>query len=93
MCLSLTDSVPFEQNDDRRSKMEKLFFPIVKEGKLDEFKEKWGEWFVLSNKLEDEKTPGKLKEEFLTQNGEIVALCPKLYQVCCYDECKSYMKW
>ena len=94
MCLSLTNSLSFEKDEPRRSKMEKMFFPIVKNGKLDEFKEKWSEWFVLSNKLEDEKTPGLLKEEFETQNGEIVALCPKNYQICCYDkgEIKKFLK-
>ena len=69
-----------------------MFFPIVKEGKLDEFQENWAEWFVLSNELEDEKCPGKLKEEFQTQNGEIVALCAKNYQVCCYDKCELFFK-
>ena len=88
LCLSLTNSLPFEENEPRRERMEKMFFPIVKEGKLEEFKQTWSEWFVLSNELVDEKTPGLLKEEFETQNGEIVALCPKNYQVACYDKCK-----
>ena len=88
LCLSLTNSLPFEDEEPRRSRMEKMFFPIVKEGKIEEFKETWGQWFVLSNELVDEKTPGLLKEEFETQNGEIVALCPKNYQVACYDTCK-----
>ena len=86
--MSLTNSESFENSEPRRVKMEKIFFPIVKEGKLEQFKEQWSEWFVLSNELVDEKTPGKLKEEFQTQNGEILALCPKNYQVCCYDTCK-----
>lgn len=63
--------------------MKKLFFPICKPEKLEEFKIAWKEWFVLSDLLEDEKCPGLLKEEFCTQDGEIVALCPKLYQVHC----------
>ena len=63
--------------------MEKMFFPIVKKGKLEDFKKVWSEWFVLTDLLEDEKRPGLLKEEFLTQDGEIVALCPKNYQVYC----------
>ena len=66
--------------------MEKMFFPIVKEGLLDEFKKAWGEWFVLTDLLEDEKRPGLLKEEFCTQNGEIVCLCPKNYQVYCHTK-------
>ena len=92
LCLSLTDSLTFDEKEPRREKMEKMFFPIVKEGKLEDFKKVWGEWFVLSNDLVDEKTPGLLKEEFQTQNGEILALCPKNYQVCCYDKCKLLRK-
>ena len=60
-----------------------MFFPIVKEGKLEDFKKVWSEWFVLTDLLEDEKRPGLLKEEFLSQDGSIVALCPKNYQVYC----------
>ena len=63
--------------------MEKMFFPIVKPEKLEEFKKVWGEWFVLTDLLEDEKRPGLLKEEFVSQDGEIVCLCPKLYQIYC----------
>lgn len=63
--------------------MESIFFPIVQEGKLDEFKRLWVNWFVLSNKIQDEKRPGLLKSEFGTSDGEIVALCPKNYQIYC----------
>ena len=70
--------------------MEAMFFPIVKEGKLDEFKEKWSQWFVLSDTIEDEKKPGILKEEFCTQNGEIVCLSPKNYEIVCYSKGKIY---
>ena len=41
--------------------MEDIFLPIVKPEKLDEFKSKWGDWFVLTNEIRDEKTTGKLK--------------------------------
>ena len=83
MCIGLSKSEKFDDSEPRLIKMEKIFFPIVKEGLLDEFKKAWGEWFVLTDLLEDEKRPGLLKEEFCTQNGEIVCLCPKNYQVYC----------
>ena len=57
--------------------MESLLFPIVKDGKLDEFKNTWGKWFVIDS--QDTKTPGLMKYEFITRNGEMVALCPKSY--------------
>ena len=63
--------------------MESIFFPIVKQGKLDDFKAVWGNFFVLTNTIEDEKKPGLLKTEFTTTTGEIVALCPKNYQMHC----------
>ena len=65
--------------------MEALFYPIVQKGKLDEFKSKLGEYLVLSNEIEDEKVPGKLKEEFQTIKGEMIALCPKTYFAHCLD--------
>lgn len=83
MCLGLSKSEKFDESEPRLIKMKKMFFPIVKEGLLDEFQKAWGEWFVLTDLLEDEKKPGLLKEEFCTQNGEIVCLCPKNYQVYC----------
>lgn len=63
--------------------MEALFFPLVKEGKMDEFKAKWQNFLVLSNEIEDEKFPGKLKEEFQSIKAEMIALCPKSYFAHC----------
>ena len=65
--------------------MQSTFLPIVKESKLDKFKLEWHKWLVLSNTIEDEKCPGKLKPEFSTTNGEMIALCPKNYFAYCYD--------
>jgi len=69
----------------RLEEMEKIFLPIVKKEKLAEFKTVWGDWLVLSNKIVDEKTPGKLKTEFSTRNGEMIALAPKSYFSYCRD--------
>ena len=63
--------------------MEALFFPLVKEGKMDEFKANWHKFLVLSNEVEDEKYPGKLKEEFQSTEAEMIALCPKSYFAHC----------
>ena len=86
LALACSDSLPFDDSEPRLDKMKKLFFPIVQPGKLEEFKKRWSEWFVLSDKIEDEKRPGLLKEEFCTQNGEIVCLCAKNYEVICYTK-------
>lgn len=34
-----------------------IFLPIVKKDRLEEFKNEWGNWLVLSNDVEDEKHP------------------------------------
>jgi len=65
--------------------MESIFLPIVQPEKMEDFKKVWGQWLVLSNEVEEEKCPGKLKVEFLTQNGEMVSLAPKSYYAHCRD--------
>ena len=82
--LGLTKSAKFDATS-RKEMMEALFHPIVKTGKLEEFKSKVGEFLVLSNEIEDEKFPGKLKEEFQTTRGEMISLCPKTYYAHCLE--------
>jgi len=65
--------------------MEAIFLPIVKAEKMVEFKKVWGNWLVLSNEIEEEKTPGKLKTEFSTRNGEMISLAPKSYFAHCRE--------
>ena len=50
---------------------------------MTEFKKIWGQYFVLTNTVQDEKKPGLLKTEFTTSTGRIIALCPKNYQIYC----------
>nr|AAT47865.1 hypothetical protein 008-24 [Oikopleura dioica] len=64
----------------RRASMEDTFFPIIKKGMLDDFKRIWGNWFVLTDEVRDEKTPGLLKVEWETKKGSMVALACKAYQ-------------
>ena len=80
----MTKSDKFDASS-RKEMMEALFYPIVRNGKMDHFKSKVGEFLVLSNKIEDEKIPGKLKEEFQTTKGEMIALCPKTYYAHCLE--------
>jgi len=56
---------------------------------MNEFKKVWGNWLVLTNEIEDEKKPGKLKVEFLTNNGEMISLAPKSYYAYCRDKDSS----
>ena len=63
--------------------MEKTFLPIVRPEKKSDFLEKWRDWLVLSNEIEEKKLPGKLKPEFSSIDAEMIALAPKSY--ICYD--------
>ena len=63
--------------------MEKTFLPIVRPEKKSDFLEKWRDWLVLSNEIEEKKLPGKLKPEFSSTDAEMIALAPKSY--ICYD--------
>ena len=74
------------KENDRLSQMSGIFLPLVKTGKMEEFKEEWKNWLCLSNEIEHEKTPGLLKVEFLTTNGEMISLCPKSYRAHCRDK-------
>ena len=74
---------------DRKTQMEAIFLPIVQPNKLEEFKLKWNEWLCLSNQIEEEKTTGKLKIEFLTFNGRMISLSPKSYFCLCKDTLKT----
>ena len=65
--------------------MSNVFLPIVRQDKFDEFLRVWDRWLVLTNQVEDEKCPGKLKVEFSTRNGQMVCLAPKSYFAICYD--------
>lgn len=60
--------------------MEDTLFPIIKQGRLDDFKKIWGKWFVLDDTPRSEKTPGLLKVEYETTEGSMVALTCKTYQ-------------
>ena len=60
--------------------MKDTFFPIIKDGRLEEFKKIWGDWFVLSDDVRAEKIPGFLKMEWKTTVGSMIALTCKTYQ-------------
>jgi len=70
----------------QREMLEQIFYPIVKKELLAEFMQTWDRWLVLTDAVEDQKCPGKLKIEFSTQNGEMIALAPKSYYMYCRTE-------
>jgi len=48
-------------DDSPRAKLGSVLFPIVREGMMPSFLEKWEYWFVLTNTTADKRFPGKLK--------------------------------
>ena len=74
---------------DLRYQMENIFFPIVKDGQLENFQKVWQDWLVLSDAVEEQKCPGKLKPEFCSFNGEMICLAPKSYFAYCRTRDKS----
>ena len=70
--------------------MEKTFLPIVRPEKRESFLEQWQDWLVLSNDVEEQKLPGKLKPEFSSLDAEMIALAPKSY--ICHDFSKNSNK-
>ena len=64
MFLATSRTEIIDQNQDfpnRQKEIYSTFVNIVRPGMMDSFKEKWGDWFVLQDTVQDEKTPGKLK--------------------------------
>ena len=70
--------------------MRAIFEPILQEERKEDFFRIWHDWFVLEDTVRDEKTSGKLKSEWQTDNGSIIALCNKMYM--CIDNQKENAK-
>ena len=73
-CYSDTDSLavatcctaPLHQGMTPREELEAVFDPILRTEKRDYWYANWDKWFVLTNEVEDEKKPGKLKCKFIS---------------------------
>jgi len=91
--LATTESIPIN-GQTRLEQMENIFLPIVIPEKRAQFISEWQNWLVLSNTIEEEKTPGKLKPEFISQKCEMIALSPKNYMASCLstETTKTAMK-
>ena len=70
--------------------MRAIFEPLLKEDRKEDFFKIWADWFVLEETVRDEKTSGKLKSEWQTDNGSIIALCNKMYM--CVDNASTNVK-
>ena len=62
MAIATTATLMYN-GDDRRERMKSIFHPMLRSDKIDSFYNKWEEWFVLTDKVEDLRRPGLLKSE------------------------------
>lgn len=83
--MTLATTKTGEETGSTGDIMKSVFLPIVKPALLDEFKTVWGDVLVLTDAVEDQKKPGKLKIEFFSRDGEMVALAPKSYFAFCRE--------
>lgn len=59
--LALTQTPKILETDDLRTKMSKMFNPIIQSKMHDSFFSKWGDYFVLEDTIEQKRKPGLLK--------------------------------
>ena len=85
MCLALTKSRTVN-NDSEEEKYRALFDPIVKKEMRASWEAMWKDWICATTQIEDIRTPGKLKLEFLFRRGRFCALSPKSYYAFNQDE-------
>ena len=85
MCLALTKSRTVN-NDSEEEKYRALFDPIVKKEMRGSWEAMWKDWICATTQIEDIRTPGKLKLEFLFRRGRFCALSPKSYYAFNQDE-------
>ena len=69
MCLALTrTNLADTYSDDKEKQLRALFDPIVKPSMRESWENQWRDWFVTTNSVIDQRTPGKLKGFHLFQN-------------------------
>ena len=62
ICLALATTRTSQPVDDSpRAKFASVFQPLVRNGWMPSFLDKWEDWFVLTNTTADKRFPGKLK--------------------------------
>ena len=86
-CLATTKSLPLVENMSIEQQRRAIFDPIIKPEMRDSWEMHWKSWFVVTDSVEDERFPGKLKFEFGFTRGQFVALAPKTYMA--YNADKS----
>ena len=61
MCLGLSKSNSIPENCEPEEYYRSIFDPIVREDMKSSWEANWKKWFVTTNEVVDQRTPGKLK--------------------------------
>ena len=85
MCLATTKTRAVT-NDTEEEKYRAIFEPIVRPEMRQSWESNWRDWICTTTEVEDIRTPGKLKCEFLFHKGRFCALSPKTYYAFNQDE-------
>ena len=85
MCVGLTETRAVT-NDTEEEKYRALFEPIIRPEMRQSWESIWKDWICTTTQVEDIRTPGKLKCEFLFHKGRFCALSPKTYYAFNQDE-------
>ena len=85
MCLATTKT-RVVANDTEVEKYRAIFEPIVRPEMRQSWESTWTKWICTTTEVEDIRTPGKLKCEFLFHKGRFCALSPKTYYAFNQDE-------
>ena len=71
MCLGLSRSRPIPENATPKEFYRCLFDPLVRPEKRESWESTWGDWFVTTNEVEDQRKPGKLKSKIHISSNKI----------------------
>ena len=66
MCLGLSQSRDYAADCDPETYYRAIFDDLVKPEMRESWEANWKSWFVTTNEVTDQRTPGKLKSKFLT---------------------------
>ena len=65
MCLGLSRTKPIPPNASEEQYYRSIFDDLVRPEMRDSWESSWKSWFVTTDKVEDQRKPGKLKSKFL----------------------------
>ena len=67
MCLALTrTNIPDTYSDCKETQLRAIFDPIIKPSMKESWERQWKTWFITTDSVVDQRTPGKLKGQLIS---------------------------